>query len=287
MSLRLQLSKLFKRRRALRQSVFEAATSLKRLEVLAIQQRIDTLIAKSATNNPLLKNGFKVFSQNDEDGLIEGICRRLHLDKSSHFVEIGVGDGSENNTLHLLFQGWRGIWLGGEPLAFSKLSDRLTFLRCWVDQDNVAKLIESEMKAAGFDHIDLISLDIDGNDRHIAEAILENKLHPSIFVVEYNATMSPEVSWTMPYDAGHQWDGSAYFGASLSSFHGLFERHGYMLVACNITGANAFFVKKEFSKAFEDIPENWKSIYMPANYLPYPTGGHPHGQKFLKTVLAS
>lgn len=67
MSLRQQLAPLFKRRRIIRKTVGEAANSLKHLEGLTIQQRLGALIAQSTANNPLLRNGFNVFSQHVED----------------------------------------------------------------------------------------------------------------------------------------------------------------------------------------------------------------------------
>ena len=59
-------------------------------------------------------NGFKVYSQADEDGIIEDIARRIGVD-DGHFIEIGCGDGRENNTHYLLLKGWRGIWVDGNP----------------------------------------------------------------------------------------------------------------------------------------------------------------------------
>ena len=55
----------------------------------------------------LARHGFKVYSQNDEDGIIEHIFREVGV-KSRHFVEIGVGNGLTNNTLYLLLKGWTG-----------------------------------------------------------------------------------------------------------------------------------------------------------------------------------
>jgi hypothetical protein len=45
--------------------------------------------------------GFKVYSQNDEDGIIEEIFRRLDV-KIGTFCEIGVENGLECNTLYLI-----------------------------------------------------------------------------------------------------------------------------------------------------------------------------------------
>ena len=48
----------------------------------------------------LLRFGFKVYSQNEEDGIINEIFQRIGTTNKT-FVEIGVGNGLENNTLHL------------------------------------------------------------------------------------------------------------------------------------------------------------------------------------------
>jgi len=286
MGLREQISKLLKRRRQHRQAPLKAASAAEQLQTLAVQQRIEELRKSHATANPLLTRGYKVFSQNDEDGIIQDICSRLPLPPSPTFLEIGVGDGSENNTLNLLTKGWRGIWLGGEPLSYSRLSERLCFEQCWITQDNVVKLIRGRMTERGIKAIDLFSLDIDGNDWHIAKCILEAGIHASVFVVEYNGTFDAQSEWVMPYNATHTWDGSAYFSASLASYHRLLDQHGYFLAACNVTGANAFFVKNEFKALFPDLPADWHAIHMPAHYLPYPYLGHPVSQGFISELIA-
>jgi len=286
MSLKERISAQLKRRKATRRAGLTIAAALLRHEALLAQQRLDGLRNEAIARNPLLAHGAKVFSQNDEDGLIEEICRRIGLRAPGSFLELGVGDGAENNTLNLLVQGWRGVWLGGVPLASERLSDRLRFRRFWIDRDNVAAAIREELAALGVDQPDVASLDLDGNDWHLAQAMLQASLRPALFVVEYNASFRPETHWVMPYDAKHEWDGSAYFGASLAAFQSLFDAHGYRLVACNVTGANAFFVRREFDAAFADIAQDWRTLYMPPNYLPYTGGGHPHGPRFITAMLA-
>jgi hypothetical protein len=286
MGLREKISKLLRRRRQYRHAPLQTTAAVELLQTLTVQQRIDALKASHAQTNPLLSAGYKVFSQNDEDGIIQEICRRLSLPHSPTFVEIGVGDGSENNTLNLLSKGWRGIWLGGEPLAYQQLSDRLTFKQCWITRDNVADEIRNELNRRDIASPDLMSLDIDGNDWHIVKSVLEAGITPAVFAVEYNGTFDAQSQWVMPYDAAHVWDKSAYFGASLASFHSLFSQHGYFLAACNATGVNAFFVKNDFKAAFHDLPNNWQLIHMPANYFPYPYLGHPVSQRLIADLLA-
>ena len=48
--------------------------------------------------NPLTRNPYKFFSQSDEDGITLEILRRMQLTNGS-FLEFGVGNGFENNTL--------------------------------------------------------------------------------------------------------------------------------------------------------------------------------------------
>ncbi len=48
--------------------------------------------------------GFKVYSQADEDGVVDNITQRIGIDRGS-FIEIGCGDGRENNSHYLLLKG--------------------------------------------------------------------------------------------------------------------------------------------------------------------------------------
>ena len=51
--------------------------------------------------------GFKVYSQNDEDGILEEIFKRIGIENGT-FCEIGVENGLECNTLYLIHKGWIG-----------------------------------------------------------------------------------------------------------------------------------------------------------------------------------
>ena len=60
----------------------------------------------------LIRYGFKVYSQNDEDGIIQEIFKRIGPTSRS-FIEFGVQTGVECNTAKLLLEGWRGLWIEG------------------------------------------------------------------------------------------------------------------------------------------------------------------------------
>ncbi len=113
----------------------------------------------------------------------------------------------------------------------------------------------------------MISVDLDGNDLYIVEALLESGAAPRLFIVEYNATFLPPIKFSIDYDENHTWNGDDYMGASLASFADLFERFGYRLVACNITGSNAFFVRSEDAGSFADVPRQIELLHAPPKYF--------------------
>lgn len=66
--------------------------------------------------------------------------------------------------------------------------------------------------------------------------------------------------------ADYSWDGTDYFGASLASFDKLLRSKGYSLVGCNITGANAFFVRTDLVTGKFCQPLTPENHYEPARY---------------------
>src|SRR6476660_9739248 len=89
---------------------------------LALDLRVEEftlhlLAADPRQSDPRSLNRFeyKAFSQSGEDGILHEIFRRIGLEGAGTFIEIGVGDGLENNTLQLLQMGWRGLWLEADP----------------------------------------------------------------------------------------------------------------------------------------------------------------------------
>ncbi len=287
MSIKKFLSNYFKKNKIRKNALIKIADASDLIKHISTLKLTQNLITLSQTKNPMLKYGHKVFSQNDEDGIIQEIYNRLDLSSSKNFLEIGVGDGSENNTLNLLTKNWKGIWLGGEQLAYNPDKERLIFERCWITKDNIVNITRSKMAEAHISSIELISIDIDGNDWQIVDELLSNSIHPDCFIVEYNGTFDAYTHWVMPYNEEHVWDGSAYFSASISAYQKLFDSYGYFLVACNITGSNAFFVRSIHKSKFPEIPIDWHEIYTRANYISYPYLGHVISHRLISEIIES
>jgi hypothetical protein len=208
----------------------------------------------------LINYGFKVYSQSDEDGIINEIFKRIGI-KKKFFIEFGLQDGKECNTAFLLKSGWNGSWVDMSTnvkqlnIDFKKfINKNLKFYKYKILKSNVNEIIQkcsNENK-----EIDLLSIDIGINTYHVLNEII---LNPRVIVTEYNAKLRDEVEWTADYSEKKDWDGDDNFGASLKSFEIMMNKKGYFLVACNITGVNAFFVRKDLINS--DFIDNYSSNY--------------------------
>jgi hypothetical protein len=220
--------------------------------------KIETILSKLALNDlyknkkfshpkNLVKFGFKVFSQQDEDGIIEEIFNRIGVSKKK-FIEIGVETGIECNTTYLLYKGWSGLWIEGnscfrnsiEANFADYLQQKLIVEFEKVNPKNINKIISKHHKK--FEEIDLLSIDIGTHTYHTLKNI--NYINSRVIVLEYNAKYGPSINWVSEYNTNLLWDGSDYYGASLKSFDEILQNK-YKLVCCNITGANAFFVRND------------------------------------------
>lgn len=214
-----------------------------------LRQEYQSILAaeRFADRRRLPPFGFKAYSQADEDGILEELFRRIGV-TNRFFVEFGCGNGLENNTHYLLLKNWRGLWIDGNDShveAIRKSFERLiqlgtlTVKNAFLSIDNIDQLISETVCG----EIDLLSVDVDGNDFHLLTRI--KSIQPRVIVVEYNAKKGPSLDWVMSYRPEHVWDGTDYYGASLKAFEVLLGQRGYSLVSCSISGVNAFFVRSD------------------------------------------
>lgn len=217
---------------------------------------------RQSSRNLFLKSckRYSIYSQSDEDSITDEIIKRLNINKGS-FIELGVGNGSQNNSLNLLAQGWKGLWIGNEELIF-KPGNNLKFIKSWITKENINQIISSNLKFFNSEinsqnnEIDLLSIDLDGNDYYIWESILSSGFYPKIIIAEYNGTFGPRAFWKMPYSQSNNWKSRRdnYFGASFLSLVKLFNKYNYVPVCCNSdTGVNLFLVRKQYQIKFKEI----------------------------------
>jgi len=225
----------------------------------------------------LERHGYKVFSQNDEDGIIAEIFRRIG-DGGKVFVEFGVQNGLECNSHYLLHKGWSGLWMEGSPKYCKQIrklfripvgSGQLRVVNAFIDRDNINDLI----KAHAGSEVDLLSIDIDGNDYWVWEAITCVK--PRVVVIEYNPKFPPDFEWVMEYDKNHIWNRDDRCGASLKSLETLGRKLGYQLVGTNRKGLNAFFVRQDAANGLFAQPATSENLYNPQRLNIHYVSGHP------------
>ncbi len=238
-----------------------------------LQRYWDHELAKPRHADPkrLLRYGFKLYSQCDEDGIIQEIFRRVGVTNRC-FVEFGVEAGTECNTAKLLVEGWNGLWIEGNPQQAPRIrttfgpllgNGRLKLVEAFVVAENIDGLLE---KGGVSGEIDLLSIDIDNNDYWVWKAI--NRINPRVVAIEYNAALRPPMSLVVPYQPDRAWDYStSYFGASLEAFVRLGRSKGYRLVGCNFSGVNAFFVRDDIAKDHFLDPATSEEHYEPPRYF--------------------
>jgi hypothetical protein len=195
---------------------------------------------------------YRVFSQNGEDGVIAEIVRRVGDQFPKVFVEFGAAMARAGNCVFLAdVLGWEGLFIEPATADFAILKDRYAYTKrvhtfCeFVEPGNLDELVAR----AGLSEVGVMSIDIDGNDYYVWEAL---KIRPVLVVIEYNGGLplgdiSVQPLSTVP------WDGSNYFGCSLQALKELAARKDYVFVHSELTGTNAFFVAGEYADKFADI----------------------------------
>lgn len=194
---------------------------------------------------------FKVFSQWGEDGIIQRLTQIIEIPNKT-FVEFGVEDFHEANCRFLLMKDdWRGFVIDGSKANIERLrrtdffwKHELQAATAFITRDNINDLI----RASRFEpDVGLLSIDIDGNDYYVLEAI--QVIRPRILICEYNAVFGPERLISVPYRDDFQRSrahhSNLYWGASLPAITYLANRKGYSLVGTNSAGNNAFFVRND------------------------------------------
>jgi hypothetical protein len=187
---------------------------------------------------------FRISSQNQEDGLTLALLHEAGP-ITRRFIEIGSGLSGGNGGFLAREWGWSGLMVDGHRGHMEQVGRRFpmaTAVAEWITRENINDLITRHGYAG---EVDLFSLDLDGNDYWIWEAVTVSS--PRVLIMEYNSMFGPDRAVTIPYDP--QFDRhrhhSMYYGASLLALTRLNARKGYRLVAVEPAGVNAFYLRDD------------------------------------------
>jgi len=194
-----------------------------------------------------------VYSQFGEDGIIEKIFEIIGI-QSKLCVEFGAWDGFHAaNTANLWTKSWKGVLIESNQKRFKRLQNNVSEFDCTCIcafvQSSGDSSLESLLEKAGItEQIDLLSIDIDGNDYYIFDSL--KAIRPRLVLCEHNPTIPAEID--LVAEEGN------YFGCSVSALNRVGEQKGYKLVA--VTETNSFFVLKEYEELFLEFETRLKKI---------------------------
>jgi hypothetical protein len=197
----------------------------------------------------VLSQRFRVLSQNEEDGITLALVK-LAASPRRRFVELGAGSNGGNTGFLAESCGWTGLMVDGSEARAARLVRRFSrygvrVASSWITRDNVNDLVRDHGLAG---EVDLLSLDLDGNDYWVWRAL--DVCSPRIVILEFNAAFGPDRALTVQYDPafdrGAFKDVTAHFyGASLTAFEQLGREKGYRLVMGEPRGANIYLLRND------------------------------------------
>ena len=132
-------------------------------------------LKRKNTKNPLNLEEYRVFSQHREDGVIDFLLNLID-DDIGKFVEFGFAP-DQNNCLNLAVnRGFTGLFMDGAKLkcenaieVYKQLNlNNIQIKNIFINKDN----LDSAISSSGIvGEIDVLSLDVDGNDYWFWQAI--------------------------------------------------------------------------------------------------------------------
>jgi len=228
----------------------------------SIQQalgRIETRLNENLTSDNINDYEFKVSSQWGEDGIIQYLIKNMEI-TNQIFIEFGVENYTESNTRFLLQKNnWKGLIIDGSEENISFIKNDPIYWRhnlkaecAFITAENINRVITNNGIKGD---IGILSIDIDGNDYWVWEAI--DCISPRVVICEYNSHFGDTHKVSVPYKSnfvrGDKHISNIFYGASISALDFLAKKKGYHLVGSNSAGNNIFFVREDLMKNFKTL----------------------------------
>ena len=185
--------------------------------------------------------GIRMYSQNDEDGVLLQILHCMGGHGTKEYFEFGSENGMEVNTRLLReLYGWHGHLLDG-----SQENPSIPLHKEFFTPSNIVGLMEKYNVGR---ELDVLSIDCDMDDFYVTREILVAGYRPRVLINEFNVNFGWDWSVaTLPKPVGKEtdpaywWKKDCYFGASAPAFISLTKAFGYAPVYANTV--NLMFVR--------------------------------------------
>lgn len=205
---------------------------------------------------------YNVNSQHGEDGILKAIFDKIGT-TSKYAVEFGGWDGVYLSNIRELIvkMGFGGLFIEGDKKRAEKLRNnyadypQVACIEAYVGfRTNTLDSILQDNHAPV--QIDVLSIDIDGYDYHVWEAVQDYR--PRLVIIEYNPSIPNDIVVINP----HKED--IFTGSSAAALVELGRRKGYSLIGVTQTNL-LFIVNEEYDKL--EIWDNELSVLRPMGRL--------------------
>lgn len=187
--------------------------------------------------------------------IIDYMLEKLNI-HDGFFVEFGAWDGINLSNCRKLYEtGWRGMYIEADIDKFIELKknykdiNKIITVNSFVDEND--NKLDNILKEHDINHVDFCSIDIDGLDLNVFNAI--EKIYPTIICIEGGQVLFPtdrvKVSVDIQKDNVTQ---------SLYNYMSDFQKKNYRLLCAY---QDIFFVKEEYYNLF-NVSNNIYEIYI-------------------------
>ncbi len=200
---------------------------------------------------------------NEEQILREYIEELVPRDYPLTVVDIGAGNGVRwSNSYALVVDNWKALGIEADQEKYTLLTrayrgfPNATACHALASPQNIPQILRDFGIEKEFG---VLSLDIDGNDYWVLEAIV-SEFRPGIIVTEINENIPPPLRFVVKFNSNFQLR-SHFFGYSISTLQDLCESHGYGILKLEYN--NAFLAPKELAAHhFRGAEEVYREGYL-------------------------
>lgn len=173
------------------------------------------------------------YSQYGEEAYLNYIFHSIGVE-SRYYLDIGANDGKWlSNTRSFADSGWDGLMIDGKH-------ENEYVKKHFVMTSNIISLLYGYGVPQSFD---LLSIDIDGNDYWVLDAIL-NLYRPRVIISEFNSEFDPSESKAIKYDPNFVFKGNNYYGYTYEAGKKLAAKHGYKIIH-QTNNLNLYYVRAD------------------------------------------